>query len=348
MSEEPSPTVGSVSADAPPSELVELEQRQRRKLPGAVAAFAVGLALLGVAVWVVVRDGHTLRSGMEAIRAAPAGLVAATLGLYLVNYAMASATFWVLSNRYGRVRYAEMFGLIASATLLNFLPLRPGMIGRVAYHRLIHGIAVRDSIKVLVGALGCTMASMGCLVCAAWLGHQLRLSSAASIELMAAPLGVAVATMLVLRRAGGPHLWRWAAALMFRYLDMSAWTLRYAMIFALIGRPLTPTSAAAVAFSSQIVMVSPVQLGLREWVVGAAASVVGSGEVSGQVELPDSVSSLAPGLLADLINRSAEFTVAIPLGITAAMVLYGRFRRVRRRMAEQRANGANRPGSVAL
>lgn len=343
-----SATAGPVGAGGVPADLARLEERQRRRMPRALAAFVVGIALLGVAVWVVVRDGHTLSSGLEAIRSAPAGTIAALLGLYLVNYAMASATFWVLSNKYARVRYGEMLGLIAGATLLNYLPLRPGMVGRVAYHKLIHGIAVRDSIKVLVGALGCTVASVGCLVCAAWLSHAMGLSSAASVGLMALPLGLAVVGAWVLRRAGGAHAWRWGAALGFRYVDMGVWTLRYAMIFALIGRPLTPTSAAAVAFSSQIVMVSPVQLGLREWAVGAAASVLSPGGTVVGVTLPRSVESLAPGLLADLINRAGEFTVAIPLGLIATAVLYGRFRRVRRGFVDQDANGVNRRGPVAL
>lgn len=342
----PAPAVGAT--DGVPPDLAQLEERQRKRLPRALGAFVVGIVLLGVAVWVVVRDGHTLGSGLQAIRTAPAGVVGALLGLYLVNYATASATFWVLSNRYARVPYGEMFGLIAGATLLNYLPLRPGMVGRVAYHKLIHGIAVRDSIKVLVGALGCTVAAIGCLVCAAWLGHRLGLSDGASIGVMSAPLGVAIAATSALRRVGGAHAWRWGAALGFRYVDMGVWTLRYAMIFALIGRPLTPTSAAAVAFSSQIVMVSPVQLGLREWAVGAAASVVASGGPAPGVTLPRSVESLAPGLLADLINRAGEFTVAIPLGLIAVAAMYGRFRRVRRAVADQNANSVNKQGPAAL
>jgi hypothetical protein len=168
---------------------------------------------------------------------------------------------------------------------------------------------------------------------------------------MAAPLIVAAACALLWRArgpAGARQWWRYPAAAAFRYLDLCVWTARYAMIFALIGRPLTPTSAAAVAFSSQVVMISPVQLGLREWVVGTAAGVLEAGQSTGRLTLPDSVADLTPGMLADLVNRTAEFAVAIPLGALAAAMLYRRFRRIRTRAHDQNANEANRPGPVAL
>jgi hypothetical protein len=329
-------------------DIAELGRERRRGLPAAAVAFVIGLALLGAAVWVVLRDGQTLRRGLDTISGAPSGLVAAAVGLYLVNFLFASASFWVLTNRYGRVRYVEMLGLITAATIFNYLPLRPGMLGRVAYHKYINGIPVRNSLKVLASGLVCAGVAMVSLVVTAWLGHTLGLSDVGSVALMGSPLAIAGLGVPVIRAVGPAEFWRFPAAMAFRYLDMCVWTARYAMIFALIGRPLTPTSAAAVAFSSQVVMISPVQLGLREWVVGTAAGVLAAGESSGRLALPDSVADLTPGMLADLVNRTAEFSVAIPLGILATVLLYGRFRRVRRAMADQNANAANRQGPVAL
>jgi hypothetical protein len=241
-----------------------------------------------------------------------------------------------------------MLALIAAATVFNYLPLRPGMLGRIAYHRYIHGIPVRHSIKVLFAGLICAGTAMVLLVSAAWLSHAIGLSDTGAVMLMLAPGALATTGAIIVRRLDAGHHWRWPAAMAFRYLDVCVWAARYALIFTMIGRPLTPTSAAAVAFSSQVVMISPVQLGLREWVVATAAGVLEAGEVSGRLALPSSVANLTPGLLADLVNRSAEFLVAIPAGLVAAAVLYRRFRLVRRRIVDQNTNSVNPPASSTL
>jgi hypothetical protein len=314
----------------------------------AIGAFIVGLGLIAAALWTVLRDRGTLQAGLTTLESSPAGWVAAVVALYVANFVFAAGSFWVLTNRYGAVRYGEMLALIAAATVFNYLPLRPGMVGRVAYHRYINGIAVRDSVKVLIAGLICAGTAMVLLVCAAWIAHLIGMTVTGAVTFMLAPGILAAAGALIMRRASAGPQWRWPAAMAFRYVDICVWAARYALIFSMIGRPLTPTSAAAVAFSSQVVMISPVQLGLREWVVGTAAGVLEAGETSGRLALPSTVASLTPGLLADLVNRSAEFVVAIPAGLLAAGVLYRRFRLVRRRIADQNTNSVNPPASSTL
>jgi hypothetical protein len=103
---------------------------------------------------------------------------------------------------------------------------------------------------------------------------------------------------------------------------MAVWMLRYALVFGLIGRPLGPTSAAAIALGGQAAMVLPIQIGLREWVVGLTSTLLPeSHTVAGAA----AAASLSPGLLADLINRAAELAVSVPLGLAAAAVLYRRW-----------------------
>lgn len=350
-------TAPPVSGDPPPSSDGSAAQAitavvapnpnpsRRRRTLGTVAAFIVGILLFAAAVCVVWHEGNLFRQGLAAISAAPAWAIALALGLYLLNFVFASASFWVLTNRYGPVRYFEMFGLIAGATLLNYLPLRPGMLARVGYHKIVNGIAVRDSLKVLFRALACAGAAMVLLLSAAWGAHTLALGTVAAIGLLGAPLLlslVAAGALAASPRAG--HLWRWPAAASFRYLDMCAWTARYALIFWLLGRPMDPPAAAAVAFSSQAAMISPVQLGLREWVVGTATGVLESSRASGGIDLPGSLAALAPGLLADIMSRAAELVIAVPLGLIFLPLLS---MRARRRHAAGRAlandNSATRP-----
>lgn len=328
-----SSTVASVDAsgaDAELGELVELRQSQSRRWPRAVAAFVCGLVLLAFAIRVTVREGATLRHGLEAIAAASPWMLVLALTLPLVNLVLASGSFWVLTNRYGRVRYAEMTGLIASAWLLNHLPLRPGMVGRVAYHKLVHGIPVRSSLAVLLAALICAAIGMGTLLVLAVALHAAGATEAVTIGVLALPpvVAAAAAGVLRLRRDDPRQLWRYPAAVAFRYLDVCCWTARYALVFAVLGRPITTPAAAAIALSGQAAMLSPVQLGLREWMVSVAASVIPG--ATAQPALPTTAEALAPGLLIDLINRAAELSVAIPVGTVATLVLLARFRRVRK------------------
>jgi len=293
----------------------------------AAVVFAVGLGLLGAAIWVATRDRERFAQALEAIARAPWWAVALALLLYLLNFVFASASFWVLTNRYGRVRFGEMFALIAGATLFNYLPLRPGMIARVAYHKAVHRIQVRDSLRVLLAAVCCAGAAMLALLLAAWAAHSSTGGIGWAAAIMSAPGVIAALAAMALCRRGASHRWRWPAAGAFRYLDMCVWTARYALIFWLLGRPMSPPTAAAVAFSSQAAMLTPVQLGLREWVVGATVGAL-SGDAHGRgLQLPATLAALAPGLLADVINRAIELCVAIPLGIAGTLILSARFRR---------------------
>src|SRR6185369_17669967 len=105
---------------------------------GAVAArwtrivgFALGIVLLATAFWVLFQHREDLSRCWQAAYAAPAWLVHATLLLPLVNWLLTSLIFWALTRRVGRVGYREMCMLIGSAWLLNMLPLKPGLFGRI-------------------------------------------------------------------------------------------------------------------------------------------------------------------------------------------------------------------------
>lgn len=343
MSPTPEPSGSFTPGDsaAQPAELADLRRRQVRRWPRALAAFIAGLLLLGIAIRVVLREHATLNAGLAALRAAPAWMLIAAIALPLVNLLCAAASFWVLTNRHGRVRFVEMLGLIGSAWLLNHLPLRPGMIGRVAYHKFVHGISIRASLAVLLSALICAGIGMGVLLLITIVLHAMRAGVALGIIILAAPIVLGLLAAHITRRrelaASAPtQHWRYPAAVAFRYLDVCCWAARYALVFALLGRPISPDAAAALSLASQTAMLSPIQLGLREWMVGLAASIVArssphaSRHARPALELPESLNALAPGLLADIVNRTAELSVAIPVGLLATVILYARFRRARR------------------
>jgi len=309
----------------------------------AIAALLVGLLLIALALRLIIREETALRFAISEISSAPAWMFVAMFVLPLGNLLLTAATFWVLTNHYGRVRYAEMTALIASAWLLSAF----GMFGRIAYHKVMHGVPVRASLRILVVALASSAVSVVMLLVLTWAGSEwLRLNNLQMLGLLSAPavtLGVASyfarCRWISLRNQAPPtppelprghavtdnvaqQHWRTLSGLAFRYLDMCVWAARYALVFALVFKPISAAAASGLAASAQAAMLMPVQLGLREWVVGLVASrlpnLAGAAGIDAR--------SLSPGLLADLANRGAEMALAIPLGTVATLVLWTRWR----------------------
>lgn len=272
--------------------------RVRRAIVGLL-----GLLLLAAAIAAVASSGDALRSSFAAARRAPWWLVASLLVLPAVNWLCVSASFTLLTRRYGAVTHAEMAALVGSAWLLNYLPMRPGMVGRLAYHKAVNRIRVKDSARVLLAAVAFTAAAVLVLLA---IGLAVLPSAGGWWPLLCPLLAAAGAP---LRRWG-----RLAAVFSLRYADMLAWVARYAAAFAIVGEPLSALEATLVSCVSQVALAVPLLgngLGLREWSVGLVTSTV--------------------GLAADLANRAAEVLVAVPVGL-ASLGLVGR------RMAAARAS----------
>jgi hypothetical protein len=301
-----------------------------RKRGVSVALFGVGLLMLAAAVWTISRHADTLEQARRAVLAASPALIAASLLLPIVNWLATSATIWVLLGRYGRVRAGEMAALIGAAWLLNMLPMRPGMVGRVAYHKKINGIRVRDSVRVIFAAMVCTGVALGSMLVmvalAAWLGNALGIACL----VLGPPLALALLSAGVYaRRTGGEHAWRYPAATACRYFDMLTWAVRYTIIFSLIGHPVGIVGGGAMTAVGQVAMLTPVQFGVREWAVGVANAAMGEarrewggggpGDAGpGRLDATRVGDATAPGLLADCCMRAAELLVVLPVGLVSA------------------------------
>lgn len=287
----------------------------------SLLGFAIGLALLAGAVYVASSQAGTLRSAADSVRHAPPWLIGLCLLLPLVNWLLTSAQFWVLMNRHAPVPARDMAALIASSWLLNMLPMRPGLVGRVAYHRAVHGVSVRDSLRVLIEGMACGVLSSGLVlggvaIAGAIDAERARAAPAWAWGLaLSAPVLLGALGGLALRARGGQG-WRLGAALAFRGLDLAVWAARYWVVFRLVGRPIEPGHAAAIAGVSQLAFLVPIAgngLGVREWLVGLTAGALPlGGAVTGAARV-----SAGFGLSADLVNRAAEILVSVPLGLAA-------------------------------
>ena len=282
--------------------------------------YATGLALVLLAVvWIVVLHRGEFVDAIGRASEAPPLLLASLLVLPVLNWFIVSMSFWVLTVRFGRVDAPEMGALIGSAWLLNYLPMRPGLVGRIAYHKKVNDIRVRDSVRVLIESMSLTFAAIACLIIAAIVVRFTGVESAATI--VVGGIGLLTIVGAVVFASAGSVWWRFCAAFALRIADMLIWSARYAVVFAVVGHPIEFGQAVAIAAVSQIAIAVPISgngLGLREWMVALTAGALPAWYVG---ESGFGASEAAVGMTADLINRAAELVVAGVIGSVSIAAL---------------------------
>ncbi len=305
----------------------------RRVRSARVVGFVLGALLLAGAGAALATRTEDLRAALGAVRTAPPGWFIAAAALPLVTLVATSGAFWVLMNRHGRVRLGEMLALINAAWLLNYLPLWPGMIGRLAYHKSVNGIAVRDSAKAIIWAnvlnllgAGLTLAALagGSLV---FDGGDWRLAAIGAAPIVV--IGGLAAHAARVAPKPEPGLWRLLACAAVRAVEVHIHAARYGVCFAITGSPIDWGAALALACAAALagaVNAAPNGLGVREWVIALVAPVLPVA-LTGRASL-----DLTAGLAADLLNRGFEVLVAVPTGLVASAWVAGRVK-------ERGANG---------
>lgn len=263
---------------------------------GRIVGLVVGWLLVMAAIGLVVRQRSTLAEAWAALATPDPGLLALLAGAVVLNLVLSAAFLRVLITRYGRVGAGEMQALVAAATLLNFLPLRPGLFGRIAYHRAVNGIAAADTVKTIVQALVISVAL------AAYLGLAVVVAAQDVVPLL---VGVAVPVPMVGAGLFVARWRRWAGAILLRHIELIVWAVRYHAAFALIGHPVSAEAALAFACVSAIANLVPFVsngLGLREWAIGWLAPIL-------------TAATLGLGVTAELVNRAVEIAIVAVAGL---------------------------------
>ncbi len=294
--------------------------------------FVLGLALMLGAAAYLLADPAAMRDFGEHIAHAPAWAVAVVVAGPLLNWIFVAMCLHALITRHGRVGRGEMLALVGSAWLLNHLPLRPGLVGRIGYHAKVNRIRVRDSVEASVWAMG--QAALSNIVA---LGLMLLLSPEIGVGrltlMLAIPL-VGFSLLAPLARVRSLGLGLLAMGLVWRYADLMVWMIRYAAAFTVLGVEITPVQIALITAVSQLAQVIPITgggLGFREWGVGITARMSSRGAA-----IP---MRLAIG--ADVINRVAETLIVIPLGLVCTGMVARRFSRHQARRAPGSIGGRN-------
>ena len=283
-----------------------------------IVAALIGIGLVGLAVVVAARSPDGLEAAWSHMTGAPWWLVALGFALPVVNWLTTTGVFAALYGRRGAVGWWEMAWLMASSRLLNYLPMRPGLVGRALYLRAARGIRVVDSAAVTVEGVLISMACLGlaCVMALAWVS-----SAWLGVCVCCAVASGLVVTALV-PVAGA--MWRArAVAGLWKLADIAVWSGRAMVFFALVGRPLGPAEAVAVTVVAHGATLIPLVgngLGVREWAVVAMAGLLPSGTGVG-------LDALA--LSAELTHRAVDMVVTVALGVCAAGILGARLRAVR-------------------
>ncbi len=259
---------------------------------------AVGAILLAAAVATVWGRRDIIATNLAAIRHPAARDVALLVGTVIANVVLTGLMFSVLMSRHGRVGLVEMQALIAAAALANYLPLRPGLFGRVAYHKTFNDIPIAATVTVTLVALGLSAAIVAFLAIALLTaGHTaipLWIVAGAPVPVLAAAMALPASRTVV-------------AAALIRYIEVLLMAVRYRAAFALIDAPIDPAMALAFSCLSVVITMIPLGgngLGLREWGVGLASPLW-------------TPYVLELGVTADLVNRAAEAVVVVVLGLVA-------------------------------
>lgn len=301
--------------DANGPDVERLRRRARSRQLVRAAGLLLGVALLAAAVIYATRDELVFGDVIAALRSASPWSIAALAACVVGNIVMTGLLFSVLMSRYGRVGVLEMQALTASAALLNFLPFRPGLFGRVAYHRLFNGIAIRDTAKVIVGSIVLTVIVSGLLLTAIVAAAVLEVPT---LWLIGAIAAIPAAGLVDQR-------FRWASsAFLIRLADVLIWSFRYVIVFELIDRPIEFDAALGLSVISIFATLVPFisnGLGLREWAIGYAAPTLvdklGGSLLDGRVAIG-----------AELAHRGLEVTVIGLCGGLGLLYLSVRKRRI--------------------
>ncbi|MFO0827483.1 MAG: hypothetical protein U0572_04970 [Phycisphaerales bacterium] len=266
----------------------------------------IGLVLLGLAVAVVVRGGG-FGAALAALKSAPFGTIAILLASVLASVFLTGTVFWLLTCRFGPVPFGEMQALMASTTLANYLPLRPGLFGRIAYHKLRHDIRARDALRTVFEAMALSGLALGVAIPLLALGAKFGLPLLITLGAPAL-VGLAACVVAPFRAL--------ALAATLRYAEAMLTALRYHLAFELVGTPVSAQTSVAIACVSMAASLVPFVsngIGLREWAIGLLAPVL----TGYQVE---------QGIVAELVNRAAEVAMVIPTGLIGAWALWRRDR----------------------
>lgn len=303
--------------------------------------YILALALFGACIWFGYAE---IRKGWDKLLHASRADLLIMGGAIIANMVLDGVVFWMLVLPFRPARpvlLREMVALIAASSLLNFLPMRAGMVGRAVYLKQRHGVAYNASVVMLGGMAAATMAIYAVLsVLTLWRG---RLDSAWWALFLASLLVMSWAGLFMLRhwdvwmpRRLRPYFVESRATIERLEVNrlaslMGTWAMlvvrgggigaRVLLVWTaarVIGSPIELPAAVVIAVCGTFVsLVTPLPngLGLREWLYGALAAL---GLAGGTLLTKEG------GLALGFTERAVEVVVFLVFGTVAIGYIHRR------------------------
>ena len=302
--------------------------------------FLIGVGLLA---WCIRRAVGG--SDLSQLREASAAQVTALLLCSLVSVAANGTMFWLLIRPVRPLPFADVHLVNFVVNLLNYAPVRLGMVTRLAHHRRVDGMSYLH-LLAWYGAVAILMfTALGAMLAATLLRPQVdAVWALLLLAMLAAP------TILLVRLSNhqqlpgrirpateltrhGPTM---ALCMGLRLVDTAAYAGRLYAAFAIAGIDLSARDTVYLALVSMVTSLLPAgTLGFREAGVALAAPYFVTPELAGataaQIE--------AWSALAALIDRSAEALIFVPTGVVGLVWMWRKWRE----KADCRESGAGRP-----
>ncbi|MFG0251273.1 MAG: hypothetical protein ACF8NJ_00190 [Phycisphaerales bacterium JB038] len=310
MTRDPEPAEERSESDAAPA--------PRRRHPLILAlhliGYALGLVLMGYCVWTAIEGDALARLG----QATPLQI----LGLFLCSFVSVTAhgaTWWLLMRPLVRLSFNRVQAINAIASLLFYAPAKLSVVARVALHRRADRLGYgRMAAWFVAGSLcmGVPFAAMilPALMVGLPVAARIGVSFAAMLAGVAAIVLVARFHLIGRLLRGSermlihPHIV--AGAVLLRFLDLSAMTLRLRLACDVLGQPVSLSDAYALTVMPLLGgVISPIgALGAREWLTGLLGRLVDATEQ----ETFQSAATVA---------TAAEASVLIVLGLIGLILI---------------------------
>jgi len=304
-----------------------------------VTQAAFFLAAVALLVWCVRRavpEGGISALVDQARASDPApliGLLLCVCGSVFVN----GLLFWVIARATAQVGFWPMQASNLIASILNYAPIRLGVLVRYLHHRRIDRVSyltVTGWYATLAFVILIPIAAMAAVtVVYQHLDVQWYALCAVLILALTGTLILVSRRHWVERLLRGAHRsishgWLFFFAIVLRLADISLFTARQGFAFRFCGLDLSPEDVLIVAIVKMTVGLMPVgSLGFAD-VAGMLAGDVTQGRTLAQAF--DSGSAQAAQAV--LLDRLAEMAVIIPLGIISLLWMRAAWRRTSRRM----------------
>jgi len=289
--------------------------------------------LLGWCISIAIKGGD-----WDRIFSANPLLVLGLCGCTIVSLFVNGVMFWLVIRPVHRVGLGEMQWLNMVTAILNYAPIRAGLIARVAYNLRVNGMSILQ-IGAWLAALGYTMLlALGACILATiiwpsfdWIWAAIVLGQLVLGGLLTSAImkqGVVVRYGKGMDQMLGRPECLWGA-LVLRMFDQAAFVGRMACAAAIIGLEFDAPKIMLLGFASLAVSLNPLgRLGFREAAVIFIATRLAT--ETGE-QLMGQMASLA------LIDSAGEAMIAIPAGAICLIWYRKRWRRAteQRRTADE-------------